>query len=180
MNLDRARTVADAVLYEGYLLYPYRATSAKNRVRWQFGVLGPPGAAEEGLGEDPRLATQCLLHAPLEEPEPGVTVHLRFLQLQQRSLEQAPPAEPSRWEAAHQLVIDGQLLYSFEEAVAHEIILPRARLSELAGTVRHPVAVAGGKDVEGLESAGESGPGRIVRTRWPLAAEVAIGADAVR
>ena len=46
MSLDLARTVADAVLYEGYLLYPYRATSRKNQARWQFGVLGPVGAAE--------------------------------------------------------------------------------------------------------------------------------------
>ncbi len=42
---DRARTIADAVLYEGYLLYPYRANSRKNQTRWQFGVLGPAGAA---------------------------------------------------------------------------------------------------------------------------------------
>ena len=48
----RARTIADAVLYEGYLLYPYRASSGKNQSRWQFGVLGPPGAAEAGIGED--------------------------------------------------------------------------------------------------------------------------------
>ena len=41
---DRVRAVADAVLYEGYLLYPYRATSRKNQSRWQFGVLGPPGS----------------------------------------------------------------------------------------------------------------------------------------
>ncbi len=68
-GLDQARTVADAVLYEGYLLYPYRATSAKNQVRWQFGVLGPPGAAADGLGEDDRLATQCLLHAPAGEAD---------------------------------------------------------------------------------------------------------------
>ena len=47
---DRAHQVADAVLYEGYLLYPYRASSAKNQVRWQFGVLGPTGAAEAGVG----------------------------------------------------------------------------------------------------------------------------------
>ena len=37
-GLDRARAIADAVLYEGYLLYPYRASSSKNQVRWQFGV----------------------------------------------------------------------------------------------------------------------------------------------
>lgn len=41
LGLEHVRTVADAVLYEGYLLYPYRASSHKNRSRWQFGVLGP-------------------------------------------------------------------------------------------------------------------------------------------
>ena len=37
-----ARAVADAVLYEGYVLYPYRASAQKNQMRWQFGVLTPP------------------------------------------------------------------------------------------------------------------------------------------
>ena len=36
-----ARSVADAVLYEGYVLYPYRASSRKNQVRFQWGVLTP-------------------------------------------------------------------------------------------------------------------------------------------
>ena len=61
MTLDLARLAADAVLYEGYLLYPYRSTAAKNQVRWQFGVLGPPGAAAAGTGEEPDLAVECLL-----------------------------------------------------------------------------------------------------------------------
>lgn len=39
---DPAARVADAVLREGHVLYPYRASAAKNRMRWQFGVLGPP------------------------------------------------------------------------------------------------------------------------------------------
>ena len=39
-----ARAVADAVLYEGYVLYPYRASAPKNQVRWQFGVLVPPAS----------------------------------------------------------------------------------------------------------------------------------------
>ena len=46
MTIDQVRAVADAVLYEGYLLYPYRATSGKNQLRWQFGVLGPHGRRE--------------------------------------------------------------------------------------------------------------------------------------
>ena len=43
MSLDAVRRVADAVLYEGYILYPYRASAQKNRSRWQFGVLMAPG-----------------------------------------------------------------------------------------------------------------------------------------
>ena len=43
MSTEYARAVADAVLYEGYLLYPYRATSAKNQSRWQFGSSGRQG-----------------------------------------------------------------------------------------------------------------------------------------
>ena len=53
--------MADAVLYEGYLLYPYRATSRKNQLRWQFGVLGPQGADAAGIGEDSHLSMQCLI-----------------------------------------------------------------------------------------------------------------------
>ena len=41
--LDEVAAVADAVLFEGYLLYPYRASAQKNQLRWQFGVLTPAG-----------------------------------------------------------------------------------------------------------------------------------------
>ena len=47
-----ATQVADAVLFEGYVLYPYRASARKNQLRWQFGVLGPvrpDGTAAEEL-----------------------------------------------------------------------------------------------------------------------------------
>jgi hypothetical protein len=45
-TLDEVSAVADAVLFEGYLLYPYRASARKNQLRWQFGVLTPRGWAE--------------------------------------------------------------------------------------------------------------------------------------
>ena len=41
MNLDRVEKIAEAVLYEGYMLYPYRASAVKNQQRWNFGVLCP-------------------------------------------------------------------------------------------------------------------------------------------
>ena len=78
---DRARAVADAVLYEGYLLYPYRANSRKNQSRWQFGVLGPQGAADAGIGEDDTLSAQVLVRS---SGVPSLSVVVRFLQLQHR------------------------------------------------------------------------------------------------
>ena len=62
---ERARAVADAVLYEGYLLYPYRANSRKNQSRWQFGVLGPDRAPSAASARTTTMSAQCLL-----DPEP--------------------------------------------------------------------------------------------------------------
>ena len=44
-HIEHARKVADAILYEGYLLYPYYQSAQKNQHRFQFGVLMPPGYA---------------------------------------------------------------------------------------------------------------------------------------
>jgi len=41
MKMEAVQKIADAVLYEGHLLYPYRASALKNRKRWNFGVLVP-------------------------------------------------------------------------------------------------------------------------------------------
>ena len=84
-NWDRARAIADAVLYEGYLLYPYRASSRKNQTRWQFGVLGPPGAADAGIGEDDSLSAQFLV-----DGADGIKLVVRFLQLQHRAADGRP------------------------------------------------------------------------------------------
>ncbi|MGW3471563.1 hypothetical protein ACWDKQ_24595 [Saccharopolyspora sp. NPDC000995] len=80
MSLDDARAVADAVLFEGYLLYPYRASALKNRMRWQFGVLAPRGEESE-----PSFArTECLLVA---QPGAQLEVLVRCLQLRTRKAE---------------------------------------------------------------------------------------------
>lgn len=65
--------IANAVLYEGYLLYPYRASAVKNQKRWNFGVLSPPGC-----GGDSSMQTEVLLQS---SPSMELNVRLRFLQL---------------------------------------------------------------------------------------------------
>ena len=41
MNTQLIDAIAKAVLYEGYMLYPYKASSVKNRQRWTFGSVYP-------------------------------------------------------------------------------------------------------------------------------------------
>ena len=53
--------IADAILYEGYILYPYRASALKNGQRWNFGVLYPPAYAAAQQGSDmSTMQCECL------------------------------------------------------------------------------------------------------------------------
>ncbi|QBI53552.1 hypothetical protein [Streptomonospora litoralis] len=79
MTFDAARQVADAVLLEGYLLYPYRASAAKNQVRWQFGVLAPEGS---GTAEPAASTTECLVESVREGA--ALDLRLRFLRVRTR------------------------------------------------------------------------------------------------
>lgn len=67
--------IARAVLYEGYVLYPYRADALKNRHRWTVGGL-VPRAYGERHGEPWSLQAECLVHG---DAESRLSVGLRFL-----------------------------------------------------------------------------------------------------
>jgi hypothetical protein len=166
MSLALARLAADAVLYEGYLLYPYRSTSAKNQVRWQFGVLSPPGAAAAGIGEEPGLAVQCLVRP--DGADAAVTVHLRFLHLQRRL---AQRAEAGSFTGVDELHTGGAVWTSWDEAVEVEHELGTFGLDALRAGVDLAVPVAGGEWVEPVPG------GRLVRRRDPLRAAVSLHAE---
>jgi hypothetical protein len=79
MNFEAVEKIAAAVLYEGYILYPYRPTAIKNRQRWNFGTLYPQVYAKAQRPEEPyRLVAECLATA---ETQATLDVRLRFLQM---------------------------------------------------------------------------------------------------
>ena len=124
-RFETARHAADAVLFEGYVLYPYRASSAKNRLRWQFGVLLDPGHAET-LGERAHLRTEILA-----EPRSGDTllVELRFLRVQRRTVQSGPAGGP--YVDVPELELDDKVLVPWDEGVEDRVRLavPVARLA---------------------------------------------------
>ncbi|BCW69581.1 hypothetical protein [Arthrobacter sp. NicSoilB8] len=177
MSLSLARAVADAVLYEGYLLYPYRASSQKNQARWQFGILGPPGAAESGVGEDHEMFADCLL-AP--GPDAGLYVHLRFLQLQSRAAERLDDA--GSFSPVDELTVGSARWLSWDEAVEQETVLGPFTLAHLPGLDRAlvlPVDVPFGEDMEEVRDDAGRPAGRLVRRRRALHGEVTLSATAV-
>jgi hypothetical protein len=156
VNLDAVRRVADAVLYEGYILYPYRASAQKNRSRWQFGVLMAPGYAAADPSERSFTQTECVLE---HSGEPAVRIILRFLQVQRRT---AGPRAPA-----------------WDEAVEREVEFTAGGAELLGpGWVRE-FAVPGGEDRDGpvtrrrepltgalsVRAAPVPGPWRAVRLR---------------
>ena len=169
-GLDHVRAIADAVLYEGYLLYPYRASSSKNQSRWQFGVLGPPRASAASFAEEPGLSFQCLL-APAAGPA-TVSPHLRFLQLQVRTVEQYADGS---YLPVNEMIVDGVSVLSWEEAVECEVALPSYDVGGAA--VVTSVEIPGGDEVEPVLDAAGTRVGRILRRRLPLRADVSVGGE---
>ncbi len=154
---DRARTVADAVLYEGYLLYPYRGTSVKNQSRWQFGVLGPPGAADAGLGEDDTLAAQFLV-----DGAGAMTLVVRFLQLQHRRAERALP--DGGFEPVSELTTPAGSWLTWDEAVEREISFGPVVFDDQTLAV----TADGATDIEVVDG------GRLVRERSQVRGVLAV------
>ncbi|MFQ6398755.1 hypothetical protein ACLMAJ_35620 [Nocardia sp. KC 131] len=160
----RARAVADAVLYEGYLLYPYRASSRKNQSRWQFGVLGPEGAGDAGVGEDSRLAAQCLLTTGKDA---AITLTVRLLQLQHRVV------EDREGNAVPELTVGSDSWITWDEAVEREFAVGPV---PLAGTTQ-AVRIPGGVEVEELTDADGYPAGRLVRTRLSVDGELVVSIE---
>ncbi|SOR77189.1 MULTISPECIES: hypothetical protein [Streptomyces] len=176
---EQVSAVADAVLYEGYLLYPYRRSSAKNRVRWQFGVLFPRGWVEadgpvvpgvSGSADSWYQQTECLLR--IRRPgSASVRVRIRHLQLQRKQVEEI---RDGRHHAVESLrTADGTTHLTFDEAVPHEreVEVPLDDLLHGGRTV--PVVAPAGVDVEPLPGHA----GRVVRHRDEVRAEVTVTAE---
>ena len=172
---EQLGAVADAVLYEGYLLYPYRRSSTKNRVRWQFGVLfprdwveadGPVTPGVSGSADSWYQQTECLLR--VRRPDSArVRVRVRYLQMQRKQVEEAGrPVESLHGD-------DGTVHLTFDEALPREceIEVPLGELLRGGRTVT--VGAAAGEDVEPLS--GDAG--RVVRSHEEIRAETAVTAE---
>ena len=149
MSLDDVRRVADAVLYEGYILYPYRASAQKNRSRWQFGVLMPPAYAAAEPSETTTARAECVF---TRDGEPSVDVVVRFLQVQRRTCQGL--GAPDTW----------------DEAVEREVSATVAGAALFGDGTATPFGIRGGEEHEATAD------GDVMRVRRALRGVVTVRA----
>jgi hypothetical protein len=160
-HLEHARRVADAILYEGYLLYPYRGSAQKNQVRFQFGVLMPPAYCEADPSETSAFQTECLLECA---DDAQVLVTVRFLQLQHRIVQEVPRDGGEPRDVAS-LEVDGTEYTSWQEAAERQQ-QASASVGALLGKDRNlEFHIGSGESSEDLNDAGGRQAGRLIR-RW--------------
>jgi hypothetical protein len=149
--LDPVETLARALLYEGYLLYPYRADAVKNRHRFTFGGLYPRAWCERQAGSDSHLCrTECLVVGK----DARVEVEIRFLHLRERVLDGAPFQDGVERRVS---ILDRGVDEIGETRVAVEVpaevqVAEGASFRQLplSGVVRVAVATAGVDEVQRL------------------------------
>jgi hypothetical protein len=170
---DSVRAIADTILYEGYILWPYRRSALKNQRRFTFGGVYPPAHAASHPDDADGMRTEVLLECT---PATTVEVTVRFLQILDRSV--ARRAE-GRGERGDEPIVGRERHMSWEEAVEREFCAAGLTPRSLATGLRIPVVIDAGVQREELldergRSAGE------LRRRWQaLRGEVAIDCEGI-
>lgn len=154
MNRTLVDRIANAVLYEGYILYPYRP-SIKNRQRWTFGGLYPEGYCRRGNGEAASNQTECLVEG---NTTTRIEVVIRFLHLiERRTVEAVAP--------------------SWQEAEEREVTLGEVTLGELSSRPRClPFTFPGGRRSEPVRGTEGASAGTVIREQQAIEGSIEVQA----
>ena len=183
MNVALVERIADAVLYEGYLLYPYRPSAVKNRQRWNFGVLYPQSHSERAESGDAWvMETECLVQG---SSAAQLQVRVRCLQLVSRSIgrlaqpmEDVPSSGLSEFAPVDSLTVGDQVFKGWQEAIEREISPAVLRVDTLASSsVRHTFEFHAEKTFEPLRNGEGQIVGVIVRERQLVSGLVEVAAE---
>jgi hypothetical protein len=187
MNQALVDQVVNAVLYEGYILYPYRASARKNRQRFTFGRVYPEdySIAEDGA-EPCRMQTQCLVEG---NDATRLNITVRFLHPMAREIgelsvpvRELPPAPlpPVFFREVQSLEVGGKIHQSWQEAVERAVPVHALALDDLVRAPRQtPFSFAASHEIEPIRNDEGLVVGVIVRRQIAVEGLVEISAEPV-
>jgi hypothetical protein len=183
MSSELLEQVVEAVLYEGYVLYPYRSNAIKNRQRWNFGVLVPEAACCDpfAAGERSWIQTECIAVA-LEDAL--VDVEVRFLHSQTRNACRLgrPVQNPEEitldlLERVDEIKVAGRCYETWEEAAESRFSIQGLHLRDLFPGPHHEDFVnPPGEWMEPLYEQDGSISGALIRRRNSIKGSVTVSA----
>jgi hypothetical protein len=172
---DPVEKIAAAVLYEGYVLWPYRRSAQKNQKRWTFGGVYPRAYSEAEGGNDPWLMqTQCLVVGG----KPTVEVKVRFLHVVERQV--GRKNAQGTLEFVDELRVGRERYLAWEEAAEREVVVSGLGLADLETPTRRAISVPAGIEEEPLANDGGEVVGALVRSWRSLEGTVEVEAEPVR
>jgi hypothetical protein len=152
--------IAATLLYEGYILWPYRRSARKNLRRWTIGGVYPREYSEASRGSDPWLMqTQCLVTGR----RPLLTVRVRFLHVVQRQVYRRDAG--GGLAPVDELDLGGERYTTWDEATEREFRAGPLPLTALDAPLRVPIAIPAGEEETPLTDA-EGGAAGAVRRSW--------------
>ncbi len=182
MNIEKVKSIADAVLYEGYILYPYRPSATKNQQRWNFGGVYPKKFSEMQKGTDAwKMQTQCLVEG---DENTTLDIKIRFLQMVLRGVREPKENfdessfDESDFEGVQALQVGERLFQSWQEAIEREFDIKTVRLNELVGkTEEQKFSFEENQETEILKNEENKVGGIIVRTNEFIEGAVEISVE---
>ena len=139
--------IVNAVLYEGYILYPYRASSGKNmRERFTFGRVYPKDYSDSQKGAELCVCqTECLRRS--NDKAAALEVTVRFLQPMWREVGEMRDGTETTFRMVRELTVEGAVYQSWQEAIERQIT---------AKAGRSPFSFAASSTLEPLGAEGEA------------------------
>lgn len=169
MERTLVEKIADAVLYEGYMLYPYRASSVKNRQRFNWGALAPKTYSDAEKGTEAwTMKTECLIRA---NADTVLNIKVRFLQLSSRAIGRVTADPKKKPEVVESLEVAGNLYQAWQEAIERDVELMPVGLGQVH-SVAFPFSFPFKRDTEELHEADGTLAGLIIRTHEAISGEV--------
>jgi hypothetical protein len=185
MNAALVDGIVKAVLYEGYMLYPYRPSAVKNRQRFNFGVVYPRAYSEArgGSGTDSwTMQTECLVRG---DAQTQCAVRVRFLRMVTRTIGKLrTPANDlasvagATIENVESLEANGKTHQPWQEAVEEVIEVAEFNLSALsAHPMQWPFRLSLKQEQETIRNERELIVGIILREKASVAGMVELAAQ---
>lgn len=169
MKSPQLDQIVNAVLYEGYILYPYRASATKNRrERFTFGRVYPKDYSDSQGGAELCVnQTQCLLQTRGQSARLEVTV--RFLHPMWREVGYMPTEGEESFRTVSELSVGGVLHQSWQEATEREVTVLLDSLDPLQPKCASaPISIKASRAFEPLTDESNKAPAAISRRQEAL------------